>query len=371
MDKLTVSERFKRAVGDYEKVFQSGKRHDSLEFQNELVCVIKEFQLIVQLVESLSLFSDNESISELNTAYMPYLNLWFYLANLFSRLLLSDGRISIDNKADFLNSAKDYVIAFLSNVCNYDLLTKIQKQKLRMMQKGEEIVLAPQAKRSEKIENFRKEQALKSKIDVFHQLKNKMDGDKIIEDEMDGGEIVEDETIREMYLDQLQLNILKAFDLFEQISMELQVLLNRPKIQQLDNSHQEVKKSQDPTGYTPNVETNPFSKNRKISDLIDNRGKVLQPFIITNNNKRQELQQRVFGTGQVLPSMSVEEYLDYELANGKLMKEEVKKGNAGVGDDDDEEEDSENDEAQLEKRRWDDWKDENPKGSGNTKGNIG
>jgi len=49
-----------------------------------------------------------------------------------------------------------------------------------------------------------------------------------------------------------------------------------------------------------------------------------------------------------------------------MMKEEVK----DVNKESDYESD-EDDEAQLEKRRWDDWKDENPKGAGNMKANIG
>lgn len=67
--------------------------------------------------------------------------------------------------------------------------------------------------------------------------------------------------------------------------------------------------------------------------------------------------------------MTVEEYLDYELANGKMLKDEVKDNNPANKDDNDS--DTEDSEAEEEKRRWDDWKDENPKGAGNMKANIG
>ena len=52
-----------------------------------------------------------------------------------------------------------------------------------------------------------------------------------------------------------------------------------------------------------------------------------------------------------------------------MLKDEVKDNNPANKDDNDS--DTEDSEAEEEKRRWDDWKDENPKGAGNMKANIG
>ncbi|EDK46153.1 hypothetical protein LELG_04334 [Lodderomyces elongisporus NRRL YB-4239] len=372
MENLTVSERFSYALEEYENLSQRQDRHDSITFQTHLSKLIGEFQIILRLIDSLSLFSENEPISELTTSYIPYLNTWYYLANLYTRLLLKEGvGIAIDNKVGYLEQAKLFLIEFLTNVGNYEQLNKDQREKLGMLKRGEEIVQSPQLKRQEKIENFRKEKDLKKKLETFKQLKST---GKSREADVD------EEVIRKMYLDQVQLHILNSFNLADLIAMELAVLSNRPKILEITQGanfemarlqgidDDRVRQQTDPTGFTTRVEQVPKSK-AQISDLISKQGKILQPFTITSN-RREEMKQRVFGTGQVLPSMTVEEYLDYELANGKMMKEEPKKS-ALSDDNDDDYDDDEDDEAQLEKRRWDDWKDDNPKGSGNTMGNIG
>ena len=185
----------------------------------------------------------------------------------------------------------------------------------------------------------------------------------------------DDEVIRLIYIDQLKLFTLKSFNMLESISMELQVLQNRPNSssnpeqqQQLEQDGKEDNRSRQYTkendyGFTTKLENKP-KLSYQVSDLINKQGKILQPFIITS--QRDKLKEKVFGTGQILPSMTVEEYLDYELANGKMMKDEVKDKPK-----DNEDEDELNEDEELEKRQWDDWKDENPKGAGNMKANIG
>ncbi|KAI5955384.1 TAP42 [Candida jiufengensis] len=353
MEQLTVSERFKLASGQYEEILNSPDRQDSIEYQTSLTNLIKEFELILKIINSLSLFSDNEELKELSTSYIPYLNIWFYLSQLYSRVLKKNNNISIDNKPEFLQVSKSYLIEFLTNLKNYQLLDKDEEQKLKLIDEGENIQISPQLKRQEKIDNYKKEQQLKEKIKLFQEMKD------------DSKSNADDETERSIYINQLKFNLLKSFEFIDLLNMEIQVLKNKPqpKLQEIneDELNDDRIKSKDPTGFTTRVEKLP--KNQ-ISDLISKQGKILQPFTITTKEK---LKNRVFGTGQVLPSMTVEEYLDYELANGKLMKEEVK----DPIKDDENYESEEDDEAQLEKRRWDDWKDEHPKGAGNMKANIG
>ncbi|KAG5418765.1 TAP42 [Candida metapsilosis] len=358
LNQLTVSERFQLARGKYEDVSTTTDRQDSLEYQQCLQDLIIEFELILQIVQSLALFSDNERLSELTTAYIPYLNLWFYLSQLYSKLQIklgaaSKGQVSLEFKSGNLKLAKSYAIEFLTNLQNYGILDHDQSQRLKLIDKGEEIIMSAQLKRQEKIDNYKKEQQLHHQLAVLTALKH------------DLNERFEEETLKAIYIDQLKFHILKAFDSIGLITVELEVLEKRPPLgastDQSTVDNRISSSSADATGFTTRVEQLPQKK--QISDLISKQGKILQPFTITS---KSQLRNRVFGTGQVLPSMTVEEYLDYELANGKMMKEEVK----DVKQDSDYESD-EDDEAQLEKRRWDDWKDENPKGAGNMKANIG
>ncbi|CAX42038.1 TOR signalling pathway regulator, putative [Candida dubliniensis CD36] len=366
MEQLTVAERYKLAIQQYENLQNISERQDSVSYQNRLTKILSEFQLVLKLVEQLSLFSDNERIEEISTNYIPFLNLWYYIGELYTKLLMNkEGIIDLDYKSENLQTAKQFIFTYLENLTNYDILTLEQSKKFTILRKGQSYELSAMNKRQEKIDNFKKEQELLKKLSIL----NSKDDDINKFDE---------EIIRTIYLDQLKFFILKSFNLLESINMELQVLKNRPlknfnsstnleindsRLQTKINSKRDKDKD-DEYGFTTKLESLP-KLSYQVSDLINKSGKILQPFTITS--QKQNLKEKVFGTGQVLPSMTVEEYLDYELANGKMLKNEVK----DKPKNDDNDSDTEDSEVEEEKRRWDDWKDDNPKGSGNMKANIG
>ena len=73
MEQLTVAERYKLAIQQYDNLQNISERQDSVSYQKRLTKLISEFELILQLVEQLSLFSDNEQIEEISTKYLPFL----------------------------------------------------------------------------------------------------------------------------------------------------------------------------------------------------------------------------------------------------------------------------------------------------------
>ena len=372
---LTVSERYKLAISRYGKFLNNptSLRPDSREYQHELHLINNEFQLILRLVNQLSLFSDNEEIEEVSTNYIPFLNVWYYIGDIHTRILNKDENsnnqgIDLDYKIENLKIAKDFIFIYLEQLNNYKILSSEQSKKFHILQKGQNYELGAMNKRFEKIENYKLEKELNKKLEILNH-----DNDNNSENELNK---FDDEVIRLIYIDQLKLFTLKSFNMLESISMELQVLQNRPNSSsnpeqqqhQLEQDGKEDNRSRQYTkendyGFTTKLENKP-KLSYQVSDLINKQGKILQPFIITS--QRDKLKEKVFGTGQVLPSMTVEEYLDYELANGKMMKDEVKDKPK-----DNEDEDELNEDEELEKRQWDDWKDENPKGAGNMKANIG
>lgn len=267
--------------------------------------------------------------------------------------------------------AKSKLVHFIAQLDNYgEVLSKSQSSRVNSFKEiynptYDELVSYsnPALKRADKIENYKLEKELKGKLQILNDYYNQ-NSEKGEEEDDSMFERFDEEIVKAIYIDQLRLYSISAFNNLELLSMELQVLSNRPKqrITEIDppKSKEEPSMEND-YGYTSKLESLPFNNKSKISDLISKQGKILQPFTITSN--KQDLKLKVFGTGQVLPSMSVEEYLDYELANGKMMKEEVK--------DEKNDSDSDNSDEELEKRQWDDWKDDNPKGSGNMKANLG
>ena len=72
MEQLTVAERYKLAIQQYDNLQNISERQDSVSYQKRLTKLISEFELILQLVEQLSLFSDNEQIEEISTKYIPF-----------------------------------------------------------------------------------------------------------------------------------------------------------------------------------------------------------------------------------------------------------------------------------------------------------
>lgn len=374
-ERLTVRERFRSAVRSFFELEESPERQDLETFQRKTGSLIHEFQLIELIVSSLSLFSDNEKLNEINTSYLPFAAIAQYLAGLYMKLLADvsngftyDPNDRLKYKGLNLQIAKGKLASFLVQLDNFgDILAAEQKKRLDSFEttynpSNDEIAAYggnAATRRAEKIANFKYERELRNKLhilDDYYKGGNEDDGDEIFN-------TFDEEVVRAVYIDLLKLYSLYAFNNLELIAMELQVLGNRPVgfVPKAIDNPEKKKSSEDDFGYTNRVEELPFKK-KHISDLISKQGKILRPFVITNG--KQDLQRQVFGTGQVLPSMSVEEYLDYELANGKMAAEGPKE----EYDSGDEEEDSD---AEIKQREWDDWKDENPKGAGNMKANIG
>lgn len=370
----TVRERFRKAVSSFLELENSPERQDQENTQRKIANLYREFEVIQAIVNSLSLFSDNEKLNEISTSYLPFATIPYYSSCLLLKLL-ADSKPEFDfDKSDILkykeanlHKAKAKIAMFLHQLEAFgDILTSEQTKKINSFKNSynptiDEIIAVtgnPTTQRAEKIANFKQERELKHKLsilDEYYQSSSKEDDDDLFN-------TFDEDIVRAVYIDQLKLFSLLSFKNLELIAMELQVLLRRSTFEETKKSKvPDDKEDSDEFGYTTKLESNPNRK-KNISELISKQGQILQPFVITRD--KQELRRKVFGTGQVLPSMSVEEYLDYELANGKMLKEESKDQAPDDSDADDTDE-------EIRKREWDDWKDDNPKGSGNMKANIG
>ncbi|EGV60166.1 Type 2A phosphatase-associated protein 42 [Yamadazyma tenuis] len=327
-EQATVGERYEHLISKFTALEAKPIPKNSKEYQTQLYSLIKQFKFIDKIIADLDLFSDNEFIEEINVNYLPFLNVNYYLGELFLNFMVDANlELSIDFKADNLKISSEYFNLYLQRLIELELLNPLQTKQL----KGYSL------NREEKIQQYRYQKELEGKLALVH--------------------TTEDEDIkRQLYLDHINLLTIRALHHLQMIEMEIQVLSNRPSsIEEISapiQPNNEDRRKQTADDYTTRLETLP--QNQPIQNLLS-KGRVLQPFTLT----RQDLKNKVFGTGQVLPSMTVEEYLDYELANGKMAQPEEPPANS-----DDEDEDNEDEEYR--KREWDDWKDANPKGIGNT-----
>lgn len=371
----TVRERFRIAVNQFLLLEDSTQRQDEEASQRKLAVLLQEFEVIQTLVNSLSLFSENEKLQEISTSYLPFATIRYYVACISMKLLAAfnpgfdfDKNDILKYKESNLQKAKRNYAMFLNqleafgNILSADQVKRIDSFKNSYNPSIDEIISlggSATTQRAEKIANYKQERELQQKLrilDEHYRSAGKEDADEDLFATFD------EDIVRAVYIDQLKFFSLLSFKNLEMLAMELQVLIKRSAFQEERKYRASVKAEEsDEFGYTSRLESDP-NRRKNISELISKQGKILQPFVITKD--KQELRRKVFGTGQVLPSMSVEEYLDYELANGKMLKDESKDQGPDDSDDDDSDE-------ELRKREWDDWKDDNPKGSGNMKANIG
>lgn len=316
---MSVKEQFRAACAGFRK-----EPRDS----ESTKLLIVQFERLDDSVSRLALFSDNDRLKEISTLYLPYLSIPYYLGALYAQLFEAQ---DLDQKEKNLKVALAKLARFVATLDSLGVLSPEQSKLVRSFEKTysptpAELVRPPL--REEKIAQFRAEKELEQRTQLVEEILARAD---------DEDDLHDDETVRGVLIDNLKLHALYAFKEMTLVAMELEVLKRRG----------------DPAITPQRVQIAATGAEKPLQLVKD--GKVLRPFVITD--KRTQLRNQVFGTGQVLPSMSVEEYLDYELANGKMLKPEQPQ-------------DSES-EDELQQRLWDDWKDDNPKGLGNTMGNIG
>lgn len=175
------------------------------------------------------------------------------------------------------------------------------------------------------------------KIDRFRRM-------QLLEEEEEAsigrmGESNED-TLRQHWIKVINLHILRASQSLEQITDELNLLGE--------------KQSQSP----PHPSSSIFSKTPAVT-------RITQPFTLLST--RQQIAATVFRPDHTLPTMTIDEYLEMERRRGGILDGPAKE-QPGKQEEDDPDRMTEEEEHRvlLKTRQFDKFKDENPRGSGNT-----
>ena len=103
-------------------------------------------------------------------------------------------------------------------------------------------------------------------------------------------------------------------------------------------------------------------RNGNAGPILSKDGKPLKPFLLLDN--RQKLRDGVFRPGHNLPTMTIDEYLAEEKRRGGIIEGGGEQSGMKpvVNEDDFDAADIET----MKARSWDDFKEDNPRGSGNT-----
>lgn len=313
------------------------------ERQNLYLTSRRLFEEASNIIDSLSLFSSNESIDDIATVDLKFLLIPAYLAKIM---------ISIEcehNRLETFKQAKVYALKFFKLITQYGLGNDEIEKEIRSdgkmpELKGSSSLHEAMRSRDEKIANYKRRQQLD---EIISELERRIETQDNIDDEVN----------REYYMKLLQRWIEDSLDcLKSEINMGLIFEANRNEGEcQKESARPESKKSE-----------NTFSPKGALTIVKDN------------------IQKQVYGLGYPSrPTVTVDEFISQKIEKGDLAFQQHKEIYSNSLQRyaeqpnlrrDQEEEDAieaekkaqEDDAQELErKRRWDEFKDENPRGSGN------
>jgi len=301
---------------------------DSL-FQQQVSSLIQNFQQISVSVQNLHLFSPNEEIEDITTKNLKFLLTEFYLGELSLKIVDSF-------REQHLIQSKNYFLLFLNKCEKLNLLHQEDKAALHR-----ETPLDPQERRKEKISRFKREkEATQNYLEL---LRKRTEGRKQKEngflsstpDEED-----EEET-RDLTKTIIDLSIRKALESLEISQQELSMLT---QIEKIKKEH----------GGT-------------IPKPIEQESMIKTFTIPSQLTQREEVTSTVFQPGYPVHTLTPEQWADQQIQLGLLPQGNSNNNNNNKKKDEeeDEEDEIENEKATLKSREWDNWKDDNPKGSGN------
>eukprot|EP01126_Amoeba_proteus_P031643 TRINITY_DN309_c0_g1_i8.p1 TRINITY_DN309_c0_g1~~TRINITY_DN309_c0_g1_i8.p1 ORF type:complete len:331 (+),score=89.80 TRINITY_DN309_c0_g1_i8:63-1055(+) len=299
---------------------ESGTAKDSKSVHEAIEC----FLSVHKIVKNGDFFSSNEQLSDVPTPYLKYLSIPYYLGQLYQKIPATSGI----ERFPHVKQAKIYFEEFMETCVRFEIINK--KDLLVYQRKGNP---DPETRRTEKIERYKREKELNQKIQKS--MKEKLSRGLNISDLEE--EPVEDEFERETSILMLRLNSMKTLEAINVIRQEVDMLEQITKLMSENGGN--IPKPTEP-------ERRPFT-----------------PIILTD--PRKEIAQKAFLPGWNLPTVSIEQagLIDLQIAQEQQRRHnEMEKKNKLVkeyGDDEDE--------TKLkEKREMDDWKDDHPRGSGNT-----
>ncbi|KAK2606089.1 Type 2A phosphatase-associated protein 42 [Conoideocrella luteorostrata] len=316
-------------------------------YASELNEVLSQYASLVNQIHSLALFSPNEAVEDIATSSLPYLLVNHTIAELVQRTPFSGPR----HRRVVLRSARDSYERFLSLADDYGFVSGPYAKLLERYRDDEErFAVVPSgadmtAKREAKIAGFKAEKGLREKLALLKRNPGYVHRDE--------------ELVREVYLVDVQWRIHKAFEGLDSLNRELDMLKMAPEGGGIEDGGVRPDKVEE---FDPTLRLDqPLRKGLNTGGpLLSQQGKPLQPFTLVGG--RTDLAKGVFRPGHNLPTMSIDEYLEEEKRRGGILEGGTDPPKKVVDEDDMDAVDRE----MYKAREWDDYKDENRRGTGNT-----
>lgn len=258
---------------------------------------------------------------------------------------------SMEHRRINLMCAKESFQKFLQHCSDYRLLHESEARK------ADNAPMSADDKRTAKIEKYKREKAAKQRIQELTRFLAITKGDAAADTE---------EEQRELYVLMLQSYARECVDELDLLAEEMKMLRMREE-QLAQEELREGREGPRPSQPQPVPGIVPLDPNRPgIS--ITKTYKVGDQLVMSRDTVK------VFGTHIAAPTISLEEFGDQQLAEAQERAQREAEAPTGPRKsrqllaDGEEDDIALADVATVEDRRWDDWKDSNPKGWGNKMG---
>ncbi|MCJ1472394.1 hypothetical protein MMC13_001042 [Lambiella insularis] len=323
----------------------------SQAYQENLRNALSTLEECRALADKVSLFSPNEEEEDISSGDLQYLSINYFLGDFTPK------KIDTDRKR-LLRDAREAYERYLGLLDSYNMLSKSDRKLYERYLEGRDtFALLPSsdmtARRNIKIARLKQEEDLKKKLEHISQTQ--------------GTRSYDDSTLRALYRTELALYTHQTFYALDFIAQELKMIALAPPSPPPDSSALEQDyRSRNAMGddsYSSRLDP-PISQLRSgnAGPILSKEGKPLKPFLLLDG--RQRLRDGVFRPDHSLPTMTIDEYLAEEKRRGGIVEGGGEQ--SGIPRVVNEDDFVAADQETMKAREWDDFKEDNPKGSGNT-----
>lgn len=390
---LPLSVQFARCRAAHEALEASPPPLRPCAAQDAARSAAKALLALARGIERAALFSSNETIDEVATNDIKYLLVTPYVAAAYARLRADDGEGAAEAGAregtgrsdgnhareapatggfggDRTPLLTESMRLHRSFVEQCDRLGVVPEESAAAARRGADDAADPATRRAEKIARHRRERATREALDALRARRRaREDADEEVDDGVREGEE------RELRLLELDAELHRSIEATRALGMELEML-----------QHARARGLTPGTGpaIPAGAPLPPWAiGDAQAASMAGGGGPgrgggapaAPPPDALTHSasalasaaNDRERLRAGVFRPSHALPTMTLEEFAEQEVADMRRREEESKKAEAAREAIDLEREDH-HDREQERLRKWDDWKDDNKRGSGNMRG---
>lgn len=364
-ENLTLNQLYCRCEEYYTEIVQKGnmtpanlRQDNQINEPDHILHTVISFILeTIEVTRRAGVLGTNEEMEECSTEAIKFIYLHFFIGMILSKFTQTKPSERLSN----LQSARQHFVEFLTTCWLYNYL---QQEYHHFLNKAADTSAHGDDADQQKVAGF-----MNRDTKILKYKKQKQLRDQLVNIRKKLAEISEksdaEEDLRSFYLLQLQLYVEETTEELPMIDMELQFLkmrMNEPT----NDKDSIVKKEIAIDSTLPNYNERPGLSVTKLTKVGDQ--------IVST---REVVRANVFIPRMEGPTMTLEEFADLELADAMRRQEAEKKAELDAvasrryaqleeaGEEDDE---KLVDIATKKDREWDEWKEENPRGSGNKLG---